>query len=107
MIVMEKTCKFCGTKLSDFYETSMLGCEHCYEVFSAEITAALKKMQGKTAHVGKAPKLNVLDREMLFEYKSLLKEKEKAVLEGRFEEAAALDKDISALYIELSEKGLK
>ena len=29
----DKVCKRCGRLLSDFYDTGMLGCEHCYEAF--------------------------------------------------------------------------
>lgn len=104
---MEKVCKVCGTKLSEFYKTSMLGCENCYRTFSVELNPVLKKLHGKTTHVGKTPKISAIEKEMLFEYKRLLKSKETALIEGRFQDASDLDEDISLLYRELSKRGLK
>lgn len=104
---MEKICKKCGKKLSDFYKTSMLGCEECYHTFSIELQPVLKKLHGKTEHIGKVPNVSTVEKEMLFEYKRLLKSKEIAVLEGRFQTASELDEDISALAEELAKRGLK
>ncbi len=104
---MEKVCKKCGTKLSDFYKTSMLGCENCYRTFFDELQPVLTKLHGKTEHIGKVPKISAVEKEMLYEYKRLLKNKEVAVLEGRFQDASELDEDISALAEELAERGLK
>lgn len=104
---MEKVCPKCGTKLSQFYKTSMLGCENCYKIFAAELAPVLKNMQGKTVHKGKTPKISGVERELMFEYRRLLKTKEEALLDGRFDDATALDKEISLLFRELSERGLK
>jgi protein arginine kinase activator len=102
----EKVCKNCGTLLSEFYRTGMLGCEYCYQAFEKEITIALKKLQGKTFHVGKTQKGNSLDKQLILEYERLLKERENAILNGKFEDIRELSEDILALSEELKERGL-
>lgn len=104
---MEKVCKVCGATLSQFYKSSMLGCENCYAAFSAELVQVLDKIQGRRVHVGKKPKVGGVDREMLFEYKRLLALKEESVLEGRFDEADELAAEIKQLALELSRRGLR
>ena len=102
-----KRCEKCGTSWEQFYKTSMLGCENCYRVFQAELEPVIRKMQGKTRHTGKVPKVGDLDRELLCEYKNLLADREAAMLEGRFDEASALDEEIRQLHYELSRRGLR
>ena len=90
----DKVCPVCGRRLSEFYNTSMLGCPKCYEAFRSEILVALRKIQGKDFHVGKAPEVNSLDKELLNEYQMLLKQKEQAALERRFQDMCAISEDI-------------
>ena len=86
----EKVCSNCGTRLSDFYRTGMLGCQECYGAFSREVVAALKKVQGKTFHVGKTPKYAGIDRQLLLEYQRLITEKERATIDGQFDKVKQL-----------------
>ncbi len=102
----EKVCKGCGTRLSQFYNTGMLGCEKCYQAFESEIMVALKKIQGRTFHTGKTQKVSGLDRELLSEYNALIKEKERATIEGRFSDIRELAEQILSLSEELKERGL-
>ena len=44
--MVEKQCKSCGTRLSEFYNTSYLGCPDCYKYFRQEIIGAIGKIQG-------------------------------------------------------------
>lgn len=102
----DKICANCGTRLSDFYRTGMLGCQECYGTFGREVTVALKKIQGKTFHTGKTPKHAGLDRELLIEYQNLIKEKEKAAIDGRFSDIKDLNEQILSLNAELKKRGL-
>ncbi len=102
-----KVCPKCGLKLEQFYKTSMLGCENCYKAFAAELLPVLKKMHGKTVHCGKRPKVSGVERELIYEYKRLLKDKEEAMLAGDFDAANDMDEDIRQLSYELSRRGLK
>mgnify|MGYP000011993849 FL=1 len=104
---MAKVCPKCGRTLEQFYKTSMLGCENCYKAFSAELLPVLKKMHGKTEHLGKRPRVSGVERELIYEYKRLLAEKEEAMLAGDFDAAGDMDEDIRQLSYELARRGLK
>ena len=103
----DKYCKTCETSLGSFYATGMLGCPNCYKAFESDIELALKKIQGRTFHAGKTPVVTKLDRELVTEYGYLLKEKERAGLEGRFQDMIRITEDINALTEELKRRGLK
>ena len=102
----DKVCKSCGWSLSRFYSTGMLGCENCYSAFEKEITVALNKIQGKSFHVGKTPKLAEADKQLLSKYKELINEKEKATIEGRFSDIRGLTTQILSLTEKLKERGI-
>lgn len=102
----DKVCRVCGTLLSDFYNTGMLGCEHCYTAFEKEILIALKKVQGRTFHTGKTQRLTSLDKQLITEYNALIKEKERATIEGRFGDIRELTEQILSLAEELKSRGL-
>ena len=102
----DKVCRTCGTKLSSFYKSSMLGCPNCYKAFGQEIIGALNSIQGGTFHVGKTPKLSSIDRELLNEYHNLIKERERASIEKRFDVVNQLNIEIHDLAIELEKRGL-
>ena len=105
--MIDKVCNNCGTALSEFYSTGMLGCEHCYKAFEKQIEQTLYKIQGKTFHTGKTPyNLGAIDRQMLAEYKWLLGEKERATIEGRFNDIRALSQQILEISNELKNRGI-
>ena len=102
----DKVCKNCGTYLSDFYRTGMLGCPHCYDAFRAEIIKTLGKIQKSAKHEGKIPSLDSVDKELYSEYKRLLAEKEAAVMESRFSDVKKISDDLIDLKAELERRGL-
>ena len=102
----DKVCRKCGTYLSDYYKTGMLGCPHCYDAFRSEITKSLYKIQKRAKHEGKIPSLCSVDKELYAEYKRLLAEKEAAVLDGRFSDVKKISDDLLDLKTELERRGL-
>lgn len=48
-----------------------------------------------------------VERELIYEYKRLLAEKEEAMLAGDFDAAGDMDEDIRQLSYELARRGLK
>ena len=102
----DKTCRACGARLSEFYNTGMLGCPDCYKAFGVEIDTALKKIQGRTFHVGKIPQVSDDDKVLLNRYKELLKQKETAGLEGRFKDMAGYSVQIADIMDELKRRRL-
>ena len=102
----DKLCRNCGTFLSDYYRTGMLGCPHCYDAFRSEIIKSLGKIQKSAKHEGKIPSLGSVDKELYSEYKRLLAEKEVAVLESRFSDVKKLSDELLDLKTELERRGL-
>ena len=80
----DKVCERCGTKLSEYYQTGMLGCPECYNAFRTEIISTLSSIQKSTEHTGKSISYG-LDKELISEYKRLLAEKELAVMADALE----------------------
>ena len=104
--MLDKVCPSCGTRLSDYYNTGYLGCPDCYKAFEKEILVSLKKIQGKTFHVGKKPKADSIDKELLKEYRLLLSAKETAGLEGRFADMAKINRKLIEIQNVLKERGV-
>lgn len=102
----DKVCNGCGSRLSDFYNTGMLGCEHCYKAFEKEIMVALKKIQGRTFHTGKIQRLSNLDKQLINEYNSLIEQRENATIKGDFKNIKELTEQIISLAEELKNRGL-
>jgi protein arginine kinase activator len=102
----DKICSTCGTHLSHFIKTGMLGCPDCYKFFEKEVLSALKNIQGRTFHVGKKPKIDSVEKELLRDYQHYLAEKEKAGLEGRFSDMAKINKYLNDITEELKRRGI-
>lgn len=103
----EKICDKCGYRLTEFYRTGMLGCPNCYNAFEREVYITLKKIQGKTFHTGKSPKITADEKQLIAKYQELSKMKERAVIDGRFDDASNIGKEIQKLLDQLKRKGLK
>lgn len=48
-------CPTCGLTLVDIQESGRLGCSTCFETFSEELNAVLRRIHGSTKHTGKVP----------------------------------------------------
>ena len=102
----EKTCSFCGTTLSSFKKTGMLGCAQCYETFFKEVGDWVKTVQAGEEHVGKTP--NVFpEREYVKRYNELKSLKENAIINGDFAEANKIAGEMSEIKFVLEEAGVE
>ncbi|MBX3317508.1 MAG: UvrB/UvrC motif-containing protein [Phycisphaeraceae bacterium] len=55
-VVQGPTCDACGTSISEFRHTGLLGCPACYRRFETQLTPLLERAhEGGTHHVGKVP----------------------------------------------------
>lgn len=89
-------CRTCGSSFNDIVKGGHIGCSDCYEKFYDKLEPSIRKIHGKTKHIGKfisydeetdsktntAPKSSELD--------SLKEQLKNAVQEQRFEDAAVL-----------------
>jgi protein arginine kinase activator len=92
-----KSCTFCGLHIEDFFETGLIGCPHCYDIFNAEI----RSLTGNHHHSEGRPDNDTSDN-INTETVDLIKDSqiltsdflriklEKAVKEERYEDAAII-----------------
>lgn len=99
-------CQTCGSSFNDIVKSGHIGCSDCYDRFEDKLEPSIRKIHGKTKHIGKyvsyedtgekaqqKPKESELD--------SLKSQLSQAIKEQRFEDAAVLRDKIN----EIEEKG--
>ncbi len=90
----ERQCPVCGTALSDYTRTGLVGCAHCYETFREELMPSIRRIHGKTVHTGKHPQGGGALFDLLDERNRLRAELERALKEKRMKDAEQLNRDI-------------
>lgn len=89
-------CDVCGTTFEDFKNCGLLGCDHCYDVFSSRLKDIIENVQGSNYHVGKT----ALDhKELTYDEKieDLREQINRAVDKEDYETAAKIKKQIEKL----------
>lgn len=71
-------CPYCNTTVEEFKKSKLVGCAKCYDTLTTAIEPVVIKMQGKRAHCGKTPILDLTFDEELGETR-----------EGKLKEALA------------------
>ncbi len=98
-------CPECGITFNNFLETGKAGCGYCYTAFKNQIKPLLRRIHGRTLHIGKVPfKLKealTINREII----TLENKLKLAVKSEKYKEAARLRDKIKALKNSLQEKG--
>jgi protein arginine kinase activator len=46
-------CNTCGSSFNDIVKGGHIGCSDCYEKFSDKLEPSIRKIHGKTKHIGK------------------------------------------------------
>ena len=92
-LIAHKVCPVCGTKFSDYERTGLLGCASCYDMFKEELMPVIKRIQGKTNHVGNAAE-NTDELGLHRKLKTLQEELEQALKERRYGDANRLNREI-------------
>ena len=90
------TCPVCGTGFDKIRKTGFVGCDKCYEVFSAPIDSILSKIQPSTVHIGKLSGAEGKQIERDNTLKSLKEELQRAILDENYEHAAVIRDKIKA-----------
>lgn len=85
-----KKCRFCGSTFEDFAQNALAGCANCYSEFSEELLPSIRKIHGKTRHVGKIPESASQTLKLSRELESLKNQLKQAVDEQEYEKAATL-----------------
>ena len=87
-------CPVCGATLADYERSGLLGCPACYEAFREDLLPTVRRIHGKTMHIGKHPLGDGKLYELLDERDRLRGELERAVREKRMKDAEKLNRDI-------------
>ncbi len=97
-------CQTCGSSFNDIVKSGHIGCSDCYDKFSDKLEPSIRKLHGKTKHIGKfvsyeeqkAPKQKDIKNE-INQLDALKEQLKDAVKEQRFEDAAVLRDRIKEL----------
>lgn len=91
------TCPSCGFTSAQFKKIGRMGCPDCYRTFQEGLDQLLSSMHSGTRHVGKIPARVLADSRRHASLAELKESLQKAVQDERYEEAAAIKKEIQAL----------
>ena len=95
-------CQTCGSSFNDIVQSGRMGCADCYDRFEDKLEPSLRKIHGKTKHVGKFVSYseenednneNVKDEskpQEKSELESLQEQMKAAINDQRFEDAAVI-----------------
>lgn len=86
----EKECGRCGISFPRFTETGKFGCSNCYDTFRDQTTPLLRRIHGKTYHVGKVPRRTGSKLRLKTKLNKLKRELQEAVNAEEYERAAVL-----------------
>lgn len=89
-------CQTCGSSFNDIVSSGHIGCSDCYNKFEEKLEPSIKKIHGKTKHIGKfisyedktENKKEKIQKDDSLD--ALRKQLDQAVAEQRFEDAAIL-----------------
>ncbi len=90
-------CGFCNTSSKDFFETSYLGCEQCYDTFSDILDSVLINLHNSKRHTGKYVELSSIDKNVNKELVKLARKLDELVEQDNYLEAGKVKKQINEL----------
>lgn len=100
-------CSSCGSSFNDIVQSGRIGCADCYEKFEDKLEPSIRKIHGKTKHVGKYISYSEDDKsqdeqqnnqtKQVSELESLQQQMKSAIEEQRFEDAAVIRDKIKNL----------
>lgn len=99
-------CSTCGSSFNDIVKGGHLGCSDCYDKFGGRLEPSIRKIHGKTKHIGKFISYDEKEEPKKAEKKpkpqvdpveNLRAQLETAIKEQRFEDAAVLRDKIKDL----------
>lgn len=92
---LELTCEECGLTFSQFRESSLMGCPHCYKSFESPLGPLLERAhEGGTHHIGKVPRRAGAGEQRQAQLMRMRKRLDEAVAGEDYELAARLRDDI-------------
>lgn len=95
-------CASCGSSFNDIVNSGRIGCADCYERFEDKLEPSIRKIHGKTKHIGKfisysSDEMQEQPEQTKSELDSLKEQMDEAIKEQRFEDAAVIRDRINEL----------
>lgn len=97
-------CSTCGSSFNDIVKGGHIGCSDCYDKFADRLEPSIRKIHGKTKHIGKFISYDEKEEPAKKESKAevnqldlLQQQLEAAIKEQRFEDAAVIRDKIKNL----------
>lgn len=90
-------CDECGFTPKDFKKLGLFGCPDCYTHFAPIITPMLRTMHRDVTHRGKIPTRSLERMSMRSKLAGLQSQLESAINDERFEDAARIRDELSAM----------
>jgi protein arginine kinase activator len=90
-------CAVCGTTLTDFRESGLVGCANCYQVFTEDLERMIAQGPEPVEHVGKMPQRGPETDTLRHEIMRLERMLRELVACERFEEAAGVRDKLAEL----------
>jgi protein arginine kinase activator len=98
-------CSSCGSSFNDIVKSGHIGCADCYDKFEDRLEPSIKKIHGKTKHIGKFVSYesdekandNQPAQNQVSELDSLKAQLNDAIKEQRFEDAVVIRDKINEL----------
>ena len=91
------TCNFCNTSFDEYKKTGNLGCGKCYSTFRKQLKPIIEGIYGYSEHIGKFPKNEFKDTEIVKTVEQLKEKLNMAIKEEEYEQAAKLRDEILQL----------
>ena len=91
------TCNFCNTSFEEYKKTGKLGCAKCYSTFRKQLKPIIEGIYGYSEHIGKFPKNESKDTEIVRTVEQLKEKLNMAIQEEEYEQAAKLRDEILQL----------
>jgi len=90
-------CSRCGLSFDNFIQTGRFGCSQCYNTFKDQMNPLLRRIHGKTYHVGKVPRRTGGQLRIQHEINRLKGELQEAINAEEYERAAVIRDKIKQL----------
>ena len=87
-------CEECGMSYAQFSKVGRFGCSSCYTYFVERLDPLLRRIHGKTSHVGKIPKRTGGDIQTKKHIEQLKQDLAHAISQEEFEKAATIRDEI-------------
>lgn len=90
-------CNVCNTSFEEYKKEGKLGCSKCYQAFEKELKPIIESIYGFSEHIGKYPKNQFKDVDVIKTIEKLKEQLNIAIQEEEYEKAAELRDEILKL----------